>query len=30
MKKWIAIFLCLCLTAGLMPALAEDAQPFTV
>ena len=30
MKKLIAIFLCLCLTAGLMPALAEDAQPFTV
>ena len=29
MKKWIALFLCLCLAAGLVPALAEDA-PFTV
>lgn len=29
MKKLIALFLCLCLTAGLVPALAENAQ-FTV
>lgn len=29
MKKMIALFLCLCLTAGLVPALAENAQ-FTV
>ena len=29
MKKWIALFLCLCLAAGLVPALAEGGQ-FTV
>ena len=29
MKKMIALFLCLCLTVGLVPALAENAQ-FTV
>ena len=29
MKKWIALLLCLCLAAGLVPAGAEDA-PFTV
>ena len=29
MKKWIALFLCLCLAAELVPALAESTQ-FTV
>ena len=29
MKKWIALLLCLCLAAGLVPAPAEGA-PFTV
>lgn len=30
MKKLIALFLCLCLTAGILPALAESAPAFTV
>ena len=30
MKKLIALFLCLCLTAGILPALAESAPSFTV
>ena len=30
MKKLIVLFLCLCLTAGILPALAESAPSFTV